>query len=361
LKSNETLRRSIFLTGAVAASTAAAWPRIARAQSQTVRIGVLKIMSDAPFYVAARKNFWKDENIDVQFSTFASSGDMVVPFSQGALDVGGGTPAAGLYNGVARGLMSRLVADRGTDAPGYGFDKLLVRADLVKSGKFKTVRDLKGMTIAGNEAGSGSSAALFVLLQKNGLSWRDVNRQKLGFPLHVAALENGKVDASYTAEPYATLAVQSGAAVKIMSDDQWYPNQQLSAVLYAGDFMAKRSDLAHKFMRGYVRAARFYFGGLKNGTFSGANGPEIVSILNDELPQTSKTIYREVTPSFIGPDVKFEMASMKRDLDYFRSQNLVESKTIGVNDIIELSYLDRALKEIGPYKGAGKGEKVPAC
>jgi NitT/TauT family transport system substrate-binding protein len=356
LNSNENLRRSSFLTGAVAAGIAgAAWPRIARAQSQTVRIGVLKIMSDAPFYVAVRKNFWKDEGIDVQLSTFASSGDMVIPFSQGALDVGGGTPAAGLYNGVARGLTSRLVANRGTSAPRYGFDKLLVRADLVKSGKFKTVKDLKGMTIAGNEAGSGSSAALFVLLQKNGLSWGDVNRQSLGFPLHVAALENGKVDASYTAEPYATIAVQNGSAVKIMGDDEWYPNQQLSAVLYAGDFMAKRPELAHKFMRGYVRAARFYFGGLKDGTFGGANGPEIISILNDELPQTSKTIYREVTPSFIGPDAKFEMASMKHDLDYFRSQNLITSNTIGVNDIIELSYLNQTLKKIGPYKGTGKG------
>lgn len=343
------------MTGAVTASTAAAWPRIARAQAQTVHIGVLKIMSDAPFYVSYRKNFWKDEGIDVQLSTFASSGDMVVPFSQGALDIGGGTPAAGLYNGVARGLTSRLVADRGTSAPGYGFDKLLVRADLVKSGKFKTVKDLKGMTIAGNEPGSGSSAALYVLLQKNGLGWSDVNRQSLGFPLHVAAMENGKVDASYTAEPYATLMVQNGSAVKIMSCDQWYPNQQLSAVLYSGDFMQKRSELAHKFMRGYVRGARFYYGGLKNGTFTGVNGPEIVSILNDELPQMSKTIYREVTPSFIGPDVKFEMASIKHDLDYYRSQNLIASPTIGTNDIIELSYLNRALKEIGPYKGPGKG------
>jgi len=26
---------------------------------------------------------------------------------------------------------------------------------------------------------------------------------------------------------------------------------------------------------------------------------------------------------------------MKRDLDYFRSQNLIESRTIGVTDIIE--------------------------
>jgi hypothetical protein len=46
---------------------------------------------------------------------------------------------------------------------------------------------------------------------------------------------------------------------------------------------------------------------------------------------------------------------MKHDLDYFRSQNLIESKTIGVNDIIELWYLNQVLEEIGSHKGTGKG------
>ena len=344
--------RARFLAGAaVAGAATVAWPNIARAQAQTVHVGVIKIMSDAPFYVAVKKGYWKDEGIEVELSTFASTGDMVVPFSQGQLDVGGGTPAAGLYNGVARGLTSRLVADRGTDAPGYGFDKLIVRSDLVKSGKYKTPKDLKRLTIAGNEPGSGSSAALFFLLEKYGLTWADVTRTSLAFPLHVAAIANGKVDAAYTAEPYATIAVQDGSAVRVLNNDQWYPNQQLSAVLYSGDFMKKRTELAHKFMRGYVRAARFYYGGLKDGTFSGPNGAEIVAILNEALPQKSTTIYKEVTPSFLGPDVKLELASMKRDLEYFRAQGLIESKTIGVNDILDLSFLNQALKDVGPYKG----------
>jgi NitT/TauT family transport system substrate-binding protein len=352
MKNNEALRRAPFLAGSAAAGAAlAAWPNIARAQAQTVRIGVLKLLSDAPFYVTAKKGFWKDEGIDVQFSTFGSSGDMVVPFSQGALDVGGGTPAAGLYNGVARGLTSRLVADRTTAAPGYAYNKLLVRTDLVKSGKFKTAKDLKGLIIAGNEPGAGSSAAVFFLLEKYGLGWNDVTRTNLSFPLHVAALANGKVDAAYATEPYATIAVQNGSAVTIMSEDQWYPNQQTSALLYSGEFISKRGELAKKFMRGYVRGARFYYGGLKAGAFGGPNGAEIVAILNDQLPQKSLTLYKEVTPGFIDPDVKLELINMKRDLDYFLSQGLVESKTIGVNDILDLSFANEALKELGLYKG----------
>jgi NitT/TauT family transport system substrate-binding protein len=168
--------------------------------------------------------------------------------------------------------------------------------------------------------------------------------------MHVAALENGKVDASYTAEPAATMAVKSGYAVKVMSDDQWYPNQQLSAVLYGGDFIKKRADLAHAFMRGYLRGARYYYGALKNGTFTGPNGAEVVGILNAAMPQKDVGLYREVTPSFIDPDGKLQLDSMARDLGYFRSQRLVASPTIAPKDIVDLSFLDRAVAELGPYR-----------
>jgi NitT/TauT family transport system substrate-binding protein len=343
--------RRAFVAGVAAGvSTAALWPAIARAQASTVHVGVIHIMSDAPFYVADKKGYWKDEGIQVQFQTFESSNDMVVPFAQGGLDAGGGTPAAGLYNGVARGLTSRLVADRGTDAPGYGFDVLLVRSDLYKSGKIKSPKDLKGAIIAGNEPGSGSSAGLYFLLQKYGMGWADVHRQGLAFPLHVEALANGKVDAAYTSEPYATIAVKNGSAVKLLGDDGWYPDQQLSALLYSGTFI-KNADVAFKFMRGYVRAARFYYGALKGGGFNGPNGAEVIAMLNAEMPQSDPTIYRQATPPFLNPDAKLSLASMKRDLDYFRAQGLIESDTVGVNDVIDLSFLTRALKELGPYTG----------
>lgn len=346
------MRRSSFIAGTAAAgATVTAFPNIARAQTQTIRFGSTPTTSEGPFFVAERKGYWRDEGLTVEFGTYKSSGDMVVPFSQGTLDAGVGTPAAGLYNGVARGLTSRLVASCGIDATGYGCDRLLVRSDLVKSGRYATPRDLKGMTIAGTEPGSGSTAALYFLLQKYGLGWSDVHYQPLGFSLHVLALANGKVDAAYTAEPLATAAARAGSAVDVMGDDAWYPNQQITALLYSGDFM-KKPDLALRFMRGYVRGARYYYGALKNGKFAGPNANDVIAILTELLPQERPSIYREITPIFVGPEPKLQLASMKRDLDYFRTQGLIESPTIGVNDIIDLSFLNRALKDVGPYKGS---------
>ena len=140
------------------------------AEPATVKIGVLNISSDAPFIIADRKGYFRDEGITAVFTTFASSGNMIVPLSGGQLDVGGGAPTVGVYNGVSRGINIRVVADRGSDPPGYGFDPLMVRKDLVTSGKFKTPKDLKGMTVAGNQAGSVSASTLNELLKKYGLT-----------------------------------------------------------------------------------------------------------------------------------------------------------------------------------------------
>lgn len=311
---------------------------------------MLNITSDAPFIIAARKGFFKDEGLDAAFTTFASSGNMIVPLSSGQLDVGGGAPTAGVYNGVAKGINIRVVADRGSDPPGYGFDPLLVRKDLVTSGKFKTPRDLKGLTVAGNQPGSVSASTLNELLKKYGLTFADIRRVNLDYPEHVAALANGKIDASITAEPEASSAVKLGAAVRVMNSDQWYPSQQLSVVIFGGDFAKTKRDAAVRFMRAYVRAARFYFEALKGGHIAGPAANEVISILTDATDIKDPEIYRSITPSAIDPDGRLNLASMRKDLQFFKDQGMIEGK-VEVEDVVDESFIADALRALGTYKG----------
>ena len=43
---------------------------------------------------------------------------------------------------MARGIDVRIVADKASDPPGYGFAPFLIRSELIKSGKYKTLRDI---------------------------------------------------------------------------------------------------------------------------------------------------------------------------------------------------------------------------
>ncbi len=347
------IRPARFLAAALAAGFLAALAPAASvrgADTVNIRVGVLNVGTDAPFLIADKKGYFKDEGISVSFTTFASAGLMVVPLSSGQLDVGGGAPAVGIYNAYAHNIDVKVVADRASDAPGYGFDPLLVRTELIKNGRFKTPKDLKGMTIAGNQPGSVSTVALYELLKKYGLGWNDVKVVNLDYPNHVAALQNGKVDASITTEPEASEAVLLGGATRIMGDDAWYPNQEISVMIYSGAFIREHRDLARKFMRAYLRAARYYIGALKNGHFAGPNAADVISILQATTSLKDPEAYKTLTPGSIDPNGKLNLASMRKDLQYFRDQGLIEGN-VKVEDVVDESILNDVLKELGPYKG----------
>ncbi|MEN3276897.1 MAG: NitT/TauT family transport system substrate-binding protein, partial [Massilia sp.] len=144
-----------------AAAIALTVATVAAAQAPAaLRVGVSGASSDAVFYIAHKKNYFKEEGLTVAFTQFDSAAKMVAPLGNGQLDVGGGSPSAGLYNAVARGIDIKIVADKGSTPPGYGFQPLLVRKDLVDSGRYKTLKDLKGMKIAGSAPGSASTSTL---------------------------------------------------------------------------------------------------------------------------------------------------------------------------------------------------------
>src|SRR3954464_12989101 len=114
----------------------------------TVKVASAGIASDIGFFIADKKGYFRDEGLDVTMTQLANSPQMIAPLGMGQLDVGAGTVAASLYNAVSQNIAIRAVADKGSMRPGYGFSGLLVRKDMVDSGRYKDFKDLKGMKIA---------------------------------------------------------------------------------------------------------------------------------------------------------------------------------------------------------------------
>src|SRR3984957_4655413 len=136
-----------------------AFAAAATAAAQTleqVKVGTTNVASDVGFFIAEQKGYFRDAGIAVTTTTFASAAKMIAPLGTGELDVGGGTVAAGLYNAVGRGIDIKVVADKASVAEGYEYSTLLVRKDLADSGRYKSLADLKGMTIATAAQGAGS-------------------------------------------------------------------------------------------------------------------------------------------------------------------------------------------------------------
>ena len=65
---------------------------------------------------------------------------MIAPLGTGELDVGSGALSVGFWNALLRGVKFRIVADRGHAEPGYLYQTVFMRKDLVDGGQFKTPR-----------------------------------------------------------------------------------------------------------------------------------------------------------------------------------------------------------------------------
>jgi NitT/TauT family transport system substrate-binding protein len=325
----------------------AAAPAAAQTLEQ-VKVGTTNVASDVGFFIAEQKGYFRDAGIDVTTTTFASAAKMIAPLGTGELDVGGGTVAAGLYNAVERGINIKVVADKASVEEGYEYSTLLVRKDLADSGRYKSLADLKGMTIATASQGAGSESALNEALKKGGLKFTDVNVVYMGFPEMFAALRNKAIDAGVTNEPTVTRAIEQGFAVRA-SKSAIYPGQQTAVVLYADEFINKRRAVAQKFMNAYIRALRYYNDALKDGHIAGPGADDIIAILTKYTRIKDAKIYRDMVPFAANPDGKVNRTTLANDWGFFKSRGLISGR-VTVDKVIDDSFADEAVRQLGIYK-----------
>jgi NitT/TauT family transport system substrate-binding protein len=335
-------------TTALLLLAAAAGYQATGAEPVTVSVGATNSTSDAPIYIADRKGYFSDEGLAVTVSNFRSAADMVAPLGTGELDAGAGSASAGLYNAFLRGVHIKIVADKASSPPGYGATKILVRKDLVDSGRYKQPADFKGMKFAMNAPGVSNTATLNALLQSVGLKYSDVDTVNLPFPDHVPALKNKSVDASASVEPGPTIAIKNGYAVLVKSDDQIIPYHQIAVLLYSEKF-AQRTAVAQRFMRAYLRAVRFYNGALADGHLAGPNADEVIAILSAATQFKDPSVYRSITPTGMNPDGRVNEKSLADDLAFYRQQGLIAGD-LKLDDLVDQSFVDAAVKELGPYR-----------
>jgi NitT/TauT family transport system substrate-binding protein len=321
------------------------------AAQTTVRVASAGIASDVGFFLALKKGYFHDEGLAVELTQMANAPQMIGPLGMGQLDVGAGTVAASLYNAVAQNIAIRAVADKGSMRQGYGFTGLLVRKDLIDSGRYKTFADLKGMKLAVGTFGSANASAMNEALKKGGLSWADAaSIVALVFPQHIIAYQNKAIEASMTNEPTSTTAVQTGLAVRIAGNDDIYPAQQTAVVLYSEIFARNRPQLAHKFMRAYIKAVREYNDALKDGRIAGPNAEEVISTLTEYTFIKDASIHRSITPAAIDPDGRMNLTGLRNDLQFFKEQKLLQDANMTVERIIDTSFAEQAARELGPYR-----------
>jgi NitT/TauT family transport system substrate-binding protein len=311
-----------------------------------VPVGISPVMSSAAMFIAKEKGYFEEQGINVIINPFKASGAKMVPFlATGQLFVAGGNINAGMYNAIANDIPIKIVSDKGTVSPGHGYLALIVRKDHVDSGRYKSFKDLKGMSMAVTANGVSQQIVTEMYLKQAGLSLEDIDLKFLAYADINIALANKSLDASVQIEPMVAAAVEKDIAVRVAGDDEIYPNQQSAAIFYSPIFMEKHPEQAKGFMVAYVKGLRDY-----NDAFEKNKGKdEIINILTKHTKIKDAAIYSKVVPVGLSPDGMVNMLSLKQDAQWYHEKGYVKALP-DIDNIVDLSYAKHAVQVLGPYK-----------
>jgi NitT/TauT family transport system substrate-binding protein len=192
----------------------------------------------------------------VETVNFRGSTPQITAMAAKELDMAAFAPPSLALAVLNARLDVRAVADIVQDGgPGHYSEQALVRVDSGIAG----VADLKGKRIATNAIGSFMDTMVRAMLKKGGLAdKRDYTIIETAFPAMPAMIEEGKVDAIGTVQPFTTELLATGR-YKVLFRARDSLGQSQSVFLAArGDFLDANRAALLDFFEDHVRALRWF-------------------------------------------------------------------------------------------------------
>ncbi len=309
-------------TGSAPISAAAPTTRPTPPTATKVRFGAQFIAGDVPAFVAAERGYFREEGIDMEMVRFGGSPEMVPALSTGQVETAGAGGATALWNAIARGVPMRMVVDKGTFRPGHGFTALVARKDLYDSGRVRRLEDLRGVSLGALPPGRGGAnvAILSVGLSRVGGSLDDLDILSITFPDMIAAFANGALETGLMAEPFLTRASKQGSIVRIMGQDEMYPNFTVSAVVFTPALYADR-PIAKAYVRAYIRGIRDYLTAI-SGSAGEAERTRMEQLMAGYTGIDAATVH-EMIPASFNPNGLINQESMIFGYQYYRQEGLI--------------------------------------
>jgi NitT/TauT family transport system substrate-binding protein len=330
------IRRVVVMVLAVL--TLGAWSTSAQDRP---KVGVLKLTSSAPIFIGVEKGFFREFGVEPELVYFQAAAPIATALAAGQIDVAATGLTAATYNIVLGGEKLWIVADKGREWPDHRLTAIVVRTDLHEGG-LRTVADLKGRRIAVTQLGSTFHYQLGNILEKEGLSLKDVTIVPLqAMSAALEALKGRQVDALVLPQPFPGRAEADGFGRIIAWGGDLFP-WQIATVFYSKAFAANRPR-ALNFMKGYVKASRHYYDAVLAGKQGGAYD-EVVAVTARYTGAPVPVIklgfpYQDRSGRLWVEDIGRQMA-------WWQRHGFIKS-TIPLKDIVDTSFVEAAVKAIG--------------
>ncbi|MEO6840283.1 MAG: ABC transporter substrate-binding protein [Bradyrhizobium sp.] len=314
-----------FARLALAGLLAVATVGVARADDLLkARIGVLRLSSSAPVFIAQDKGYFKDAGLDVDLKFFDAAQPIAVATASGDVDFGVTAFTAGLYNLAGKGVL-KVIGGMSREKAGFPLIGYFASNNAYAAG-LKTPKDLAGKRIAVTQVGSSFHYSLGLLADKYGFKLSDVKVLPLqSLSNAAAALKGETVDA-------ALLPVST--ARKLMDDHGakllgWVGDEtpwQLGAVFASSKVLANKA-LVTKLLGALERADREYHDVILASVKDG-NAPiddKTKPLLEIIAKYTNLPVEQVVgNCAYIDPDGKLDVKNVANQIIWLQGQGFVD-------------------------------------
>jgi NitT/TauT family transport system substrate-binding protein len=328
------------LSAALSIATASAQiaplnPRIA------LKVGAIGAVSDAGIFVAQEKGYFKDEGLDVEIVSFKAAPQILPAIATGEVQVSGSAVTPALFNAFARGIVMKLVADKGQVAKGFGFAAIVIRSDLADT--VRDFKDLKGRKFAVMGKGVSSTTQLGKALELGGIEPNEVELIELGLPEMVVALSNKAIDGATLLEPFITFATASNVGIRWKGMEDFLPfTGQNGVIIYSQKFAQEQPEAAKRWMAAYLKGTRAYLDSVTNGT----DRDGIDAILARYTAVKDLALLAKMAPTGFDPNGRMEIKSLEADQDWFLKLGLQQGRA-DLGKVIDYQYVDYAVARLG--------------
>ncbi|QPF92379.1 ABC transporter substrate-binding protein [Bradyrhizobium commune] len=297
------------------------------------KIGVLRLSSSAPVFIAQDKGYFREAGLDVELKFFDAAQPIAVATTSGDVDFGVTAFTAGLYNLAGKGVL-KVIGGMSREKAGYPLIGYFASNNAYAAG-LKTPKDLAGKRIAVTQVGSSFHYSLGLLADKYGFRLADVKIVPLqSLSNAAAALKGETVDAALLPISTARKLMDDGGA-KFLG---WVGDEtpwQLGAV-FASPKTLTNKVLVTKFLGVLAKADREYhhviLAAMKDGV---APINEQTKPLLEIIAKYTNLPVEQVVGNcaYIDPDGRLDVKNVDNQIKWLQEQGFAD-KGFDANAII---------------------------
>lgn len=302
------------------------------------RIGVLRLSSSAPVFIAQDKGYFREAGLEVELKFFDAAQPIAVATTSGDVDFGVTAFTAGLYNLAGKGVL-KVIGGMSRERPGFPLIGYFASNNAYAAG-LKTPRDLAGKRVAMTQVGSSFHYSLGLLADKYGFKLAEVKIVPLqSLSNAAAALKGETVDAALLPISTARKLMDDGGAkfVGWVGDETPW---QLGAV-FASPRTLTNKALVTRLLGALAKADREYhdviLAAMKDGV---APINEQTRPLLEIIAKYTNLPVEQVVGNcaYIDPDGKLDVKNVDNQIKWLQEQGFVD-KGFDVNAIVAKDYV----------------------